>query len=157
VSFVYRGKAWLLCGPSGVGKTTQYRNWMKRFPGEIEIICGDMPALEAREDGSVWVHPSPWNGKERFGAPDGSAELMGIVRLVQAKANEFEPLAPAEAVVPLLRQFAVRPETAGQIRLLAAIAEKVLSSAPAMLYRNRGDLESTEILRSKFDELLERK
>ena len=37
------------------------------FPDEITMISGDMPVLERREDGTVWAHPSPWNGKEKIG------------------------------------------------------------------------------------------
>ena len=66
VSFVWRDRAWLLTAPSGVGKTTQFLNWQRLFPGEITMISGDMPVIEAREDGSVWAHPSAWNGKEKL-------------------------------------------------------------------------------------------
>ena len=38
------GKAWLITAPSGVGKTTQLKNWrlMKDVP-KVGVITGDMP------------------------------------------------------------------------------------------------------------------
>ena len=79
------GAAYLFTAKSGTGKSTQYLNWRRLFPGEIRMISGDMPILEARGDGSVWVHPSSWNGKERlFGA--SAAPLGGIVFLEQGQA-----------------------------------------------------------------------
>lgn len=155
-SFLYRGRAWLLTGPSGIGKTTQFRNWQRLFPGETQIICGDMPVLETCEDGTVRVHSSPWNGKERFGEPGVSGRLACIVRLVQSDEDEFLPLSPADAVMPLFSQFAVRPETGRQIELLAGFADKVLSAVPCVVYNNRGDDGSTLKLREMFNGILER-
>ena len=68
VAFLWQGKAWLLTAPSGTGKSTQFMNWRRLHPAEITMICGDMPVLELREDDSVWVHSSNWNGKEGIGS-----------------------------------------------------------------------------------------
>ncbi len=65
MSFIWRGRAWLLTGPSGIGKTTQFHNWQRLYPGEAEVISGDMPVLE-RKEMAVFVHPSSWNGKENY-------------------------------------------------------------------------------------------
>ena len=44
-AFWWRGKAYLLTGPSGIGKSTQLRNWMDLYPKETELINGDKPIL----------------------------------------------------------------------------------------------------------------
>ena len=46
VCFVWCGKAWLICAPSGVGKTTHYKQWKRLFPNEVEMLNGDKPVLK---------------------------------------------------------------------------------------------------------------
>ncbi len=145
-SFVWQGRAFLLAAPSGTGKTTQYLNWQRLFPGEITMISGDMPVLERREDGSVWAHPTSWNGKENIGnricAPVG-----GIVLLEQGKENRIRPLSAREAVMPFFEQFIVRPETEAEILALARLMDQMLQKAPCFRFVNQGDEASTALLR----------
>ncbi len=146
-AFLWLGRAWLVTGPSGVGKTTQFRNWQRLFPGEVQMICGDIPVLEGREDGSVWVHPSPWNGKERMGDRTLSAPLGGIVRLGQKEENTIYPLPVCDAIPVLFRQFMVRPENEDEIIALSRLVERILQYAPVWFFENRGDNASTALLR----------
>ncbi len=147
-SFLWQKRAWLLTGPSGVGKSTQYLNWKRCFPGEITVICGDMPLLEQRTDGSVWCHPSPWNGKERLGSKTSPfAPLGGVVFLEQGAANDIAPLPVRDAILALFRQFILIPDTEDEILKLASLADSMLRSVPVWKLTNRGDEASTALLR----------
>ena len=147
-SFLWRGRAWLLSGPSGVGKSTQFLNWQRLHPGEVSVICGDMPVLERREDGIVWVWPSPWNGKERLGDRHSpSAPLGGLVLLEQGAENTIVPINAHEAIPALFRQFILSPDTEQEILELASLMDSLLRSAPVWKLTNRGDDDSTELLR----------
>lgn len=146
VSFLWQGYAWLLTAPSGTGKTTQYLNWQRLYPDEITMICGDMPVLERREDGSIWVHPTSWNGKENMGNRL-SAPLGGIVLLEQGDVNAITPLSPRDAIMPFFRQFLVRPETEPQIHALSGIIDQMLRNLPTWKFVNLGDDTSTGMLR----------
>ena len=154
VSFVWRGFAFLLAAPSGTGKTTQFFNWQRLFPGEITMICGDMPVLERRDDGSVWAHPTSWNGKENIGnricAPVG-----GIVLLEQGKGNRIRPLSAREAVMPFFEQFIVRPETEEEILSLSRLMDQMLRNVPCFKFVNLGDDASTSLLRETLSPLAE--
>ena len=143
---VTAGGCWLLAAPSKTGKTTQYRNWLRLHPGELGIVSGDMPVLELRDD-SVWVHPSPWNGKERYRgfAP---VRLAGVVLLKQGTENRIRPLTPREAIMPLFRQLAGRPETEEACLAVSRILEGVLRYGACWEFVNRGDDASTELLRA---------
>lgn len=147
VAFLRHGRAWLLTAPSGTGKTTQFLNWRKLHPAEITMICGDMPVLELRDDGSVWVHASNWNGKEGVGSFQ-SAPLGGIVLLEQGKENRIVPLDARQAIPALFEQFVSTYETEEQIRTVCALMDAMLSRYPAWKYTNLGDDASTELLRA---------
>ena len=147
-AIVTQGGCWLLAAPSGTGKTTQYRNWLRLHPGELGIVSGDMPVLELRQDG-VWVHPSPWNGKERYRGFE-PAKLAGVVLLRQGSENCIEFLEPRQAIPPLFGQLAALPDTEAQTRAVCRIMDGVLRSAACWQYTNRGDDDSTELLREKI-------
>ena len=145
VAFLWQGRAWLLTAPSGTGKTTQFMNWRKLNPAEITMISGDMPVLELR-DNEVWVHPSPWNGKEAVGS-FLSAPLGGVVLLEQDKENCMERLAPRSAIEKFFGQFTFDPETEEEILGLCRILDGILANTPTWKLSNKGDLASTKLLR----------
>lgn len=145
-AFLYQGRAWLLAAPSGTGKTTQFLHWQRLYPGEIEMICGDMPVLERRAEG-VWVHPSPWNGKENMGGT-ASAPLAGIVFLAQGQTNRAEELPPRELVTSAIKQLVCRPDTEKEWLSAATILDAALHGSRSFRYVNRGDDASTELLRN---------
>lgn len=151
VAFLWRGRAWLLTAPSGTGKSTQFLNWRRLHPGEITMICGDMPVLELRKDGSVWVHSSNWNGKEGVGNKV-SAPLGGVILLEQGQENRIAPLPVRDAIAPLLCQFAVAFDTEEKIRSVCKLLDGVLCSYPVWKFVNLGDAASTELLRRTIAE-----
>ena len=139
------GSAWLITGPSGVGKSTQY-SFLKRLYGdEVGLICGDKPILQRCGDGSVFVHPSPWPGKERFPCGEGGG-LRGIVILEQAMYDEISPLEVRKALFPVFREFLYSPECEDEARAAGSIAEAMLGSAPVWKLRNLGDEASARLL-----------
>lgn len=142
-------RAWLLSAPSGTGKTTQFLNWQRLFPGEVRMISGDVPLIEAREDG-VFAHPSPWNGKEGLGDPKISAPIGGVVLLEQGGENCVETLTVAESVYKLMSQFIVLLETEDEVRQLSSIVDRLLRAVPVRKFVNTGTEESTELLRREL-------
>ena len=110
------------------------------------MICGDMPALERRDDGTVWVHPTSWNGKEHLGTRN-CGSIGGIVLLEQGKGNRMSTLEPKEAMLPFFEQFVVRPDNEEQIRALARIIDQMLREVPCYKFVNNGSDESTALLR----------
>ena len=154
VAFCWHGYAWLITGSSGTGKTTQYARWKITYRDDVQMICGDMPLLELRADGSIWVHPSPWNGKERLKG-SVSAPLGGVVLLEQNKENTIERISVAESAVPLFLQLAIRPETEEQIRQMADLENHLLDRYPVWKLSNRGDAASAKMAAEAFLEHLD--
>lgn len=129
-------------------------NWQRLFPDEITMISGDMPVLENRDDGTIWVYPTSWNGKESIGNKI-SAPLGGIVYLEQGKENSLTVLPARDGMIPLFSQFIVIPETVEEIKSLTLIMERMFSSYPVMKYVNLGNDDSTVLLRDMINGIME--
>ena len=129
-ALLWKEKAWLLCAPSGTGKTTQLRHWKTLLKKDVKVINGDKPLLECKEDGSVWVYSSPWKGKERYGIKGLKAPLGGIIYLKQDDDNHIQKMTVQETVKPLFSSFISYPDTEEEIQCQAEILKKILSAVP---------------------------
>ena len=138
------GCVWLLSGPSGIGKSTQYGNLKKLYPDQIDIVSGDYP-ITSFEDGGIMVFPSPWNGKENWGSLK-TGKLRGIILLEQGKQNKFTIVSPENAVIRVYHQINTYAKTEEQIHLLAKLEEQLITTVPIWNYQNTGDVESSKVL-----------
>ena len=151
VAVAYRGRAWLITGRPGVGKTTQLKGLQRLEPGAFTVICGDRPVLQLMEAdsdkkaGDVLVHPSPWNGKENFYGTV-TAPLAGIICLERGEENRLELLRTKEAVLPLFHALIQTGETTGTIRKAAAFEERLLQRTDVWQLTSFSAPESTELL-----------
>jgi len=94
---VVDGKGYVFFGPSGIGKTTISRLWVKRG---AQLLNDDRVAVYQAADG--WrVAGTPWHGEEPVVSPH-SAPLAGIVRLRQSPDNHVRPLSAIEALTEVL-------------------------------------------------------
>ena len=153
VAFAWRGLAWLLCGPSGTGKTTQYRRWVELCGEDVQLICGDMSTVSLEPDGSVLISPSPWPGKEGWPGVT-QAPLGGVVYLEQSDENTISPMAPTQSVRQMLEYSLCRPDSPDGISSLAALLDRIVSDYPIWLLRNRGDLASARLTMETLDAYL---
>jgi len=144
-AFRWRDRAYLIAAEPGVGKSTQVRNLQELHPGEFSVICGDKPILELREDKSIIVHPSPWNGKENWHGAD-AAPLGGVILLSRGEKNSIEPLTAPKAALSLYFSLIHSGETEENIRAAADIASAILNYAPAWQMTTYQVPDSTKIL-----------
>ncbi len=149
VAVMLDGVCWLISAPSGTGKSTQYFNLKRLYGDDVEMICGDMPLLKENEEGKIMVHPSPWNGKERIKGRR-PAPLGGILYLRQGSGNTIRRMEAAEAVLPILLQMAVLPDTEEQVKKLTTFTERILQDHPVWEMVNRGDPESSRLAADTF-------
>ena len=157
VAFIWHDLAWIMTAPSGTGKTTQYRLWRRLWRKEIQIINGDKPLLECRNDDTVCVHSSPWMGKENLGRPGLQAKLGGIILLEQGDHNEIRRMNSGEAVIPLWLEFVSEPENTEQILYQADVLDRILNTVPVWKLINIGDEDSAILTRNALSEYLEEK
>lgn len=153
-AFIWQDRAWIITAPSGTGKTTQLCLWKKLFGDEIELINGDKPIIECREDKSVWVYPSPWNGKENFSGTQ-SGRLAGIIYLEQSDHNEINRMDIRSSMIPIYRQFLYYGDYEEEIRAVGHMEDVILRNVPIWKLSNLGDEASAELTRNTLLQYLE--
>lgn len=153
VALIWKDRAWLFTAPSGTGKTTQYLNWEREFNDEIQIINGDKPILSMKDD-RIYVHGSPWRGKEKLGR-NITAPLGGIVVLEQGSIDQIRLMNSKDAVIHLFNSFWIYPETKDQINSMACIIERIVQNYPVWKLTNIGDKNSAYLVRKHFKDYLE--
>ena len=100
------GEAYLFTAKSGTGKSTHTRLWREMLGDRAVMVNDDKPFLRF-EDGKVYAHGSPWNGKHRLGE-NICVPLKAICILERGETNQIRQIAPAEAL-PMLMQQSSRP------------------------------------------------
>ena len=166
VAYVWKERAWILSAPSGTGKSTQYRNLTELYGQEIFCINGDKPCLEFRADGTIMVHDSPWRGKERWGTAGAVYPLAGMFFgavyplagmffLYQADYNEIREYPPAAGIIPLYHQIFSSRKSEKELRNICRLESILIRNIPVRFLGNRGDLDSTRLLRGAMEEILE--
>lgn len=141
----FMNHAFLIAAGSGVGKSTQVKTLRELYLSEVGVISGDKPILRCREDGSIVVHPSPWNGKEGWRGAD-AAPLGGIFLLRRGEKNAMEPLSPAQASAWVFMQIFQSYRDGDSIHRAGETAERILRSAPVWMMTNKGVPDSTRLM-----------
>lgn len=116
--------AYMFTAPSGTGKTTHTRIWLKNIEGSF-VVNGDKPLLYVGDE--VLAFGTPWCGKEKMQAKV-SVPLKAIVILERAKENEIKEINFMEAFPVLLSQsFRGNDKThlAKTISLINKVSSKV--------------------------------
>jgi hypothetical protein len=123
----YNGKAYIFTAPSGTGKTTHIRLWLKHLGDKVEVINGDKPILR-KKDNEVIAYGTPWNGKENYGN-NISAPLGGIFLLHRAEENSVTKATAKESLSFLLSQT-LKPDNKPDMIKLFDLLEHIIKNIP---------------------------
>lgn len=137
-AFLWMGKGYLFMAPSGTGKSTQYKHWRRKYRDEVHILNGDKPVLQRKENGSFYIHPTPWNGKEGWGRME-TERLGGIIYLEQGHENHVERAVPEEMAVRVFRELLYSAADTKQVRTALEFTRSLIQSVPIWRLINRGD------------------
>ena len=96
----HEGKGYMFLGPSGTGKSTHARLWLKYIDGTA-LVNDDNPVVRLAADGLPVVYGSPWSGKTPC-YRNVSYPLGGIVLLSQAPYNNIHRLGGIHAYASLV-------------------------------------------------------
>ncbi len=100
-SILYRDKAWLFSGHSGMGKSTHTNLW-NRILG-TQILNGDLNLMELTSDSAI-VHGTPWCGTSGI-ADKHTYPIGGIVLLKQAKQDVCVKLSENEKALLVMQRL----------------------------------------------------
>lgn len=111
-SILYRGKAWLFSGHSGMGKSTHTNLWKEQFG--VKIINGDLNLIgwskssqnesEQNTNKHPIVYGMPWCGTSGI-ASTKVYPLGGIVLLGRSDRDHFESLAQDQKIVRVMQRM----------------------------------------------------
>ena len=143
-SFVlYKDKALVFTGPSGIGKTTQAELW-RDFQGAL-IVNGDACLLRRMEDG--WhAFGTPVHGSSPY-CENREAPLSALVVLKQGSENRLERLDAFSALSECLPEFyrpRMDPETEDTFW---KAADSLFREIPVYKLTCRPDREATELVK----------
>ncbi len=97
------GVAYAFSAPSGYGKTTHAKLWLKQFPDRARIINGDNPVF--RKIGNDYhAYGTPFCGKERYQVKT-HAPLRGLCYLKHSTTNHIQRQEPGLVFGELVRGY----------------------------------------------------
>ncbi len=120
------GEGLCVTAPSGYGKSTQGRLWLKAFPDRARIINGDNPIVRKEGEGFV-AYGTPFCGKEGYQVNIG-VPLKGFCYLKHGETNAIRRMDCIVAFAQLLREYQHRFTPQNQekyMELLQHFAETV--------------------------------
>ena len=122
----WKRAGYIFTAPSGTGKTTHVRLWEKYLGSDAEIINGDKPILEVKED-EIVAYGTPWAGKERL-QKNTCVPVRGICFLRQSEINTIHRLSKKEALLLLLPQIYIMsdsPKAGKTLELFSEVLERI--------------------------------
>lgn len=96
-------KCFIFIAPSGTGKTTHIKKWIKMIPGTI-VVNGDKPFVDAV---NKKTYGSPWCGKENMNT-NTCVPLAGLIYLERGSSNDIKQI-PFGKMIPYLLQHCYIP------------------------------------------------
>ncbi|MBQ2717207.1 MAG: hypothetical protein IJF75_01235 [Clostridia bacterium] len=119
-----KNQAILFCAPSGTGKSTHSKLWIKNF-SDVEYINDDKPFIRKKGD-DYFVYGSPWRGKHNLGN-NISAKIKAICFIERASENSIEEINALKAISGLVNQ-SVRVREENDIDKLLQVFREVITT-----------------------------
>ena len=150
--FSYRGRAFLVSGSSGTGKSTHSALWHDLY--QTPLLNGDLNLLGIR-DNIPYAYGLPWCGTSGICTPK-DYPLGGIIFLKQAAIDQVQSLQPDEKVLHILQRMISPGADKGALPFALCIFPKPSprSSFPARLYCTK-EPSAAGILKAAIDASLE--
>lgn len=141
-------KGAMFVGPSGIGKSTHSRLWLKHIP-ETRLLNDDQPVLRLFPTGEVRVYGSPWSGKTPCYRQD-SASLRALFRMEQALENQAVRLTPIESFRMLLGASSLIGRDAMSFSGISGTLARIAGCIPAYRLKNRPGQAAAELSHRMF-------
>ncbi len=130
-----KDQAILFCAPSGTGKSTHSKLWVKNF-SDVKYINDDKPFIIKKGD-DYFVYGSPWRGKHNLGG-NVSAKIKAICFIERAEDNSIDEIDQFQALFWLINQ-SLRVREEGDFDKLLQIFNEVVKVIK--IYKLRVNME----------------
>ncbi|MDF2472236.1 MAG: hypothetical protein K0R21_18 [Anaerocolumna sp.] len=146
----WEGMGIIICGHSGIGKTTHTRMW--KDSENAKILNGDRALCYKKE--SIWyTSGAPWSGSSGEYSSK-CAELKAVVILEQAEVNEIEVLPPLKGALELI-QLAFAPAWDDKLINCSFDAiDDIAQNIQVLKLRCQPNLDAVSVLKAGLEELL---
>ena len=147
-SFVlYKGKALIFTGPSGIGKTTQAELW--RDYQDALIVNGDASLLRPMDDGRWWAFGTSVHGSSPY-CENEKAPIAAIIALEQGKDNVLTPMDNFSALSACVPEF-YRPklDEAAEETFWNSV-DALFEAVPVYHLTCRPDRDATELVKKEL-------
>ena len=150
-SILYKEKAWLFSGHSGMGKSTHTQMWHDLL--QTPYLNGDLNLL-GMESGKIIVYGIPWCGTSGIYTTTNH-ELGGIVLLGRDPEKDFlQELSPSEKVIRIMQRmispswkerfFSMNLDFAEKIAGQVPILHLLCTRNPSAVYTVQREIDSLE-------------
>ncbi len=139
---VVDGRAYLFSAPSGTGKSTHTKLWLKKFGDRAFILNDDKPALR-RENGVWYAYGTPWSGKYDINT-NARVPIAGICFLSRGKTCSIAPYSGSKAVLAFLEQT-VRPAGTAYRTSLMTLLQQLMAEVPVWQMACNMDMEAADV------------
>ena len=146
---IYRDRAILFTGPSGMGKSTQAELWRKTLGAEV--INGDRSIIREKE-GRLWTFGTPYAGTSGI-CQNRSAPLQAIVTLQQGPENTIRPLTRRECTRFFLAQTTIQRWKAEDVIGTMELWDSFITKVPVLQLTCRPDEDAVYTLQAYLDAL----
>ena len=147
-SLLYKEKAWLFSGHSGMGKSTHTNLWKELFG--TPLLNGDLNLI-GEENGQFFVYGIPWCGTSGICTTE-KQRLGGIVLLGRdAKDNRFEIMTPSERVLRVMQRMISPSWTDELVSRSLAFAETLTDEIPVFHFLCMKNPSAAHKMRQRID------
>ena len=149
-SILYRGKAWLFSGHSGMGKSTHARLWKDSFG--TPILNGDLNLLAMRGLTPV-IYGIPWCGTSKI-SDVSTHPLGGIALLARAPKNFITELSPDHRILLVDQRLISHSWTPSLFDRNLEVIKKIAPEILICKLNCTKDPEAAAIMRERIDRFL---
>ncbi len=139
---VVDGKAYLLSGHPGAGKSTHARLYQQMFP-DAAVINDDKPALRLI-DGVWYAYGTPWCGKDGINT-NAKAPVAGVCFMKKASENNIRRLSLRDALERVLSQTIRKFPDVQELDKMLALMEDFLRTIPVYELENVPELSAARL------------
>lgn len=139
-----RGVAFV--GPSGIGKSTHSRLWLRHIPG-TRLLNDDQPVLRLMPDGAVKLYGSPWSGKTSCYVNEG-VRLEALFRMEQSAENRIDRMSGVDTFRTLLGFTSLIVRDGITFAAISGTLARLAGIVPMFVLYNKPDKEAAELSRS---------